>query len=202
MFLYSTLNSRFFILSQKLQTNRRIIFFSSIERFKAILNLECFFVSRRSVRLKLKLFYENFFVDSLFVLLVNVTYFEDQNKNSQHGICKTLWSHASGSSAMLSIEAFSLGNELVHVQAVPGSSIDSPVVTQWWNTLTTEAIGNSRRMGLVNYIFFKGKNPVFLKNHYLLNFWNLYSLASSLYGVIVKLHWEYDEILKLVSTWQ
>ena len=30
---------------------------------------------------------------------------------------------------MLSIEAFSLGNELVHVQAVPGSSIDSPVVT-------------------------------------------------------------------------
>ena len=29
---------------------------------------------------------------------------------------------------MLSIEAFSLGNELVHVQAVPGSSIDSPVV--------------------------------------------------------------------------
>ena len=90
MFLYSTLNSRFFILSQKLQTNRRIIFFSSIERFKAILNLECFLVSHRSVRLKLKLFYENFFVDSLFVLLVNVTYFEDQNKNSQHGICKTL----------------------------------------------------------------------------------------------------------------
>ena len=36
---------------------------------------------------------------------------------------------ASGISAMLSIEAFSLGNELVHVQAVPGSSIDSPVVT-------------------------------------------------------------------------
>ena len=90
MFLYSTLNSRFFILSQKLQTNRRIIFFSSIERFKAILNLECFLVLRRSVRLKLKLFYENFFVDSLFVLLVNVTYFVDQNTNSQHGICKTL----------------------------------------------------------------------------------------------------------------
>ena len=154
MFLYFTLNSRFLILSQKLETNHRRIFFSSIERFKAILNLECFFVLRRSVRLKLKLFYENFFVDSLFVLLVNVTYFVDQNTNSQHGICKTLWPHASGISAMLSIEAFSLGNELVHVQAVPGSSIDSPVVTQWWNTLTTEAIGNSRRMGLVNYIFF------------------------------------------------
>ena len=30
---------------------------------------------------------------------------------------------------MLSIEAFSLGNELVHVQAVPGSSTDSPVKT-------------------------------------------------------------------------
>ena len=90
MFLYFTLNSRFLILSQKLKTNHRIIFFSSIERFKAILNLECFFVSRRSVRLKLKLFYENFFVDSLFVLLVNVTYFVDQNTNSQHGICKTL----------------------------------------------------------------------------------------------------------------
>ena len=129
MFLYFTLNSRFLILSQKLKTNHRIIFFSSIERFKAILNLECFFVSRRSVRLKLKLFYENFFVDSLFVLLVNVTYFVDQNTNSQHGICKTLWPHASGISAMLSIEAFSLGNELVHVQAVSGSSIDSPVVT-------------------------------------------------------------------------
>ena len=68
-------------------------------------------------------------MDSLFVLLVNVTYFVDQNTNSQHGICKTLWPHASGISAMLSIEAFSLGNELVHVQAVPGSSIDSPVVT-------------------------------------------------------------------------
>ena len=90
MFLYFTLNSRFLILSQKLKTNHRIIFFSSIERFKAILNLECFFVSRRSVRLKLKLFYENFFVDSLFVLLVNVTYFVYQNTNSQHGICKTL----------------------------------------------------------------------------------------------------------------
>ena len=38
-------------------------------------------------------------------------------------------SHPSGISAMLSIEAFSLGNELVHVQAVSGSSIDSPVVT-------------------------------------------------------------------------
>ena len=30
---------------------------------------------------------------------------------------------------MLSIEAFSLANELVHVQAVPGSSSDRPVVT-------------------------------------------------------------------------
>ena len=30
---------------------------------------------------------------------------------------------------MLGIEAFSLRNELVHVQAVPGSSIDSAVVT-------------------------------------------------------------------------
>ena len=90
MFLYFTLNSRFLILSQKLKTNHRIIFLTSIERFKASLNLECFFVSRISVRLKLKLFYENFFVDSLFVLLVNVTYFVDQNTNSQHGICKTL----------------------------------------------------------------------------------------------------------------
>ena len=35
-----------------------------------------------------------------------------------------------------------------------------------------------------------GQNPVFFKNHYLLNFWNLYSLAFSLYGVIVKLHWQ------------
>ena len=50
----------------------------------------------------------------------------DQNTNSKRGIFKP---HASGISAMLSIEAFSLGNELVHVQAVPGSSIDSPVVT-------------------------------------------------------------------------
>ena len=90
MFLYFTLNSRFLILSQKLKTNHRIIFISSTERFKAILNLECFVVSRRSVRLKLILFYENFFVDSLLVLLVNVTYFVDQNTNSQHGICKTL----------------------------------------------------------------------------------------------------------------
>ena len=90
MFLHFTLTSRFLILSQKLKTNHRRIFFSSVERFKAILNLECFFVSPRSVRLKLKLFYENFFVDSLFVLLVNVTYFVDQNTNSQHGICKTL----------------------------------------------------------------------------------------------------------------
>ena len=129
MFLYFTLNSRFLIVSQKLKTNHRIIFFYSIERFKAILNLECFFVSRRSVRLKLKLFYENFFMDSLFVLVVNVTYFVDQHTNSQRGVCKTLWPHAFGISAMLSIEAFSLGNELVHVQAVPGSSIDSPVVT-------------------------------------------------------------------------
>ena len=30
---------------------------------------------------------------------------------------------------MRSIEAFSLGSELVHVQADPGSSMDSPVVT-------------------------------------------------------------------------
>ena len=129
MFFYFTLNSRFVSLSQKLKTNHRIIFLTSNERFKASLTLECFFVSRRSVRLKLKLFYENFFVDSLFVLLVNVTYFVDQNTNSQHGICKTLWPHASGISAMLSIEAFSLGNELVHVQTVPGSSSDSPFVT-------------------------------------------------------------------------
>ena len=81
-------NSRFVILSQKLKTSHRIIFLTSNERFKASFTLECFFVSRRSVRLKLKLFYENFFVDSLFVLLVNVTYFVDQNTNSQHGICK------------------------------------------------------------------------------------------------------------------
>ena len=72
---------------------------------------------------------KTFFVDSLFVLLVNVTYFVDQNTNSQRGICQTLRPHASGISAMLSIKAFSLGNELVHVQTVPGSSIDSPVVT-------------------------------------------------------------------------
>ena len=68
-------------------------------------------------------------MDSLFVLLVNITYFVDQNTNSQHGICKTLWPHASGISAMFSIEAFSLGNELVHVQAIPGSSFDSLDVT-------------------------------------------------------------------------
>ena len=129
MFFYFTLNSRFVSLSQKLKTNHRIIFLTSNERFKASLTLECFFVWRRSVRLKRKLFYENFFVDSLFVLLVNITYFVDQNTNSQHGICKTLWPHAFGISAMLSIEAFSLASELVHVQAVPGSSIDSPVVT-------------------------------------------------------------------------
>ena len=53
----------------------------------------------------------------------------DQNTNSQRGIFKSLWPHASGISAMRSIEAFSLGNELVHVQAVPRSSIDSLVVT-------------------------------------------------------------------------
>ena len=88
MFLYFTLNSRFLILSQKLKTNHRIIFFSSIERFKAILNLECFFVSRRSVRLKLKLFYENFFVDSLFLLLVNVTYFVDKTKTVNVGFVR------------------------------------------------------------------------------------------------------------------
>ena len=29
-------------------------------------------------------------MDSLFVLLANVTYFVDQNTNSQRGICKTL----------------------------------------------------------------------------------------------------------------
>ena len=87
MFLYFTLNLRFVILSQKLKTNHRIIFVTSNERFQASLTLECFFVSRRSVRLELKLFYENFFVDSLFVLLVNVTYFVDQNTNSQRGIC-------------------------------------------------------------------------------------------------------------------
>ena len=90
MFLYFTLNLRFVILSQKLKTNHGIIFFSSTGRFKAVLNLECFFVSRRSVRLKLKLFYENFFMDSLFVLVVNVTYFVDQHTNSQRGVCKTL----------------------------------------------------------------------------------------------------------------
>ena len=128
MFLHFTLNSRFLILSQKLKTNHRIIFFSSIEKFKTILNLECFFVSRRSVRLKLKLFYENFFVDSLFVLLGNVTYFVDKNTNSQHGICKTLWPHASGISAMLSIEAFSLGNELVHVRLF----LVVPLTVQLW----------------------------------------------------------------------
>ena len=110
MFLYFTLNSRFLILSQKLETNHRRIFFSSIERFKAILNLECFFASLRSIRLKLKLFHENFFVHSLFVLLVNVAYFVDQNTNNQCGIFKTLWPHASGISAMLSIEAFLFGN--------------------------------------------------------------------------------------------
>ena len=87
MFLYFTLNLRFVILSQKLKTNHRMIFVTSNERFQARLTLECFFVSRRSVRLKLKLFYENFFVDSLFVLLVNVTYFVDQNTNSECGIC-------------------------------------------------------------------------------------------------------------------
>ena len=63
-------------------------------------------------------------MDSLFVLLVNVTYFVDQNTNGQRGICKTLWPHASGISAISA-----LANELVHVQAVPGSSNDTPVVT-------------------------------------------------------------------------
>ena len=74
---------------------------------------------------------KTFFVDSLFVLLVkcHLLWIVDQNTNSQHGIVKTLWPHASQITAMLSIEAFSLGNELVHVQAVPGSSTDSPVVT-------------------------------------------------------------------------
>ena len=36
---------------------------------------------------------------------------------------------------MLSTEAFSLGNKLVHVQAVPGSSIDCPVVTPRHNNV-------------------------------------------------------------------
>ena len=67
-------------------------------------------------------------MDSLFVLLVNVTYFVDQNTNSQHGICKTLWPHASGISAMLSIEAFSLGNELVHVRLF----LVVPLTVQLW----------------------------------------------------------------------
>ena len=130
MFLYFTLNSRFLILSQKLKANHRIIFFSSIERFKAILNLECFFVSHRSVRLKLKLFYENFFVDSLFVLLVKVSYFELWTKTQTVNVgfvrpCDPMPLKL----LPYSIEAFSLGNELVHIQAVPGSSIDSPVVT-------------------------------------------------------------------------
>ena len=67
-------------------------------------------------------------MDSLFVLLVNVTYFVDQNTNSQRGICKTLWPHASGISAMLSIEAFSLGNELVHVRLF----LVVPLTVQLW----------------------------------------------------------------------
>ena len=38
--------------------------------------------------------------------------------------------HASGISAMLSIVTFLLGNKLVHVQVVPGSSIDCPLSTK------------------------------------------------------------------------
>ena len=68
-------------------------------------------------------------MDLLFVLFVNVIYFVDQNTNNQCGILKTLWPHAFGIFAMLSIEAFLFGNLLVHVQAVPGSSSDRPVVT-------------------------------------------------------------------------
>ena len=62
------------------------------------------------------------------MLLVNITYFVDQNTNSQRGICKTLWPHASGISAVLSIEAFSLGNDLVHVQVV----LEVPLTVQLW----------------------------------------------------------------------
>ena len=52
-----------------------------------------------------------------------------KDSSSKGSKTQVLKFHASGISAMLSIEAFSLGNELVHVQAVPVSSIDSPVVT-------------------------------------------------------------------------
>jgi len=103
---------------------------SSIERFKAILNLECFFVFLRSIRLKLELFYEKFFVHWVFVFLVNVTYFVERNTNNQCGIFKTLWPHVCGIFAMLSIEAFLFGDLLVHVQGVSGSFNDSSVVGQ------------------------------------------------------------------------
>ena len=62
---------------------------------------------------------------------------------------------------MLSNVAFLLGNYFVHVQVVPGSSIGCPLSTKqnfiksyWRNTLTTEATGNSRRMGLTESLLF------------------------------------------------
>ena len=71
--------------------------------------------------------------------------------------------HASGISAMLSIVAFLLGKKLVHVQVVPGSSIDCPllVLRKTSGNLSGEIplpqrlFGNSRRMGLTNYYCLK-----------------------------------------------
>ena len=73
----------------------------------------------------------------------------------------------------------------MHVEAVPGSSIDSPVVTPRHDNVKYEKphrifsgeIPLPQRLleipegwdWSITY-FFKGKNPVFLKNHYLLNF--------------------------------
>ena len=61
---------------------------------------------------------------------------------------------------MLSIEAFSLGNELVHVQAVPGSSIDSPVVTPpvqlWLQGMTMLSKKNLIESLVVKYPYHRG----------------------------------------------
>ena len=71
----------------------------------------------------------------------------------------------------------------MHVQVVPGSFIDSPVVTPRHDNVKKNLIESL----VVKYLYhrgywkfqkdgtgqlhiFKGKYPVFLKNHYLLNF--------------------------------
>lgn len=85
-----------------------------------------------------------------------------------------------------------------------------PLTIQWWLQAMTRlrkkyhchrGYWKFRKDGTGQFMyFFKGKDPGFLTNHYLLHFWNPYSLATSLWRLILKLHWKWDEIIKLVSS--